>query len=262
MIVAALLAASLSFDDRVEAERAVERARYAFALDASRPFDEVYPRAIFEQRVRQQDARERVLKKVYAVELTEPQLADELLRIERTTRAPEQLEAILKALGGDRNRMLEVVCRPLLVERVLRGRFELDREVHAAEHRKAREARLEMLAGKAPAGARVVSLTSAPEPGGGLDDVLAKAKSETARPRAPQTAQEPASDAPAPASLELIAALEKQLKQPGDVTTILEDRRHFQVFRLVERRDGVFKVEAVSIPKRPFDDWMKDVAGS
>jgi hypothetical protein len=31
------------------------------------------------------------------------------------------------------------------------------------------------------------------------------------------------------------------------------------VFRLVERQGSVIKVEAVSLPKRPFDAWLAEV---
>ena len=41
----------LSVAARVEYERAVERARYPFVLGATKPFDEVYPRSLFEQPV-------------------------------------------------------------------------------------------------------------------------------------------------------------------------------------------------------------------
>jgi hypothetical protein len=256
-----LFLAVLSFDARVEGERAVERARYKFVINATKPFDEVYARAVFEKRVRQQEARERALKKVYSVELTEAQLADELLRIERSTRAPEQWEAVKKALGGEREKILEIVCRPLLVERVLRGRFDQDRQVHAAERQKAREARAAMLAGKSPEGLRVVSLTSESDAGPGLDEMLTKAKSEAKGPRVLTPPKERAKDAPFPAPPELIAVLEKELKKPGDVTTILEDRQQFQVFRLVERQGPVFKLEAVNVPKRPFDVWLAEVGG-
>jgi hypothetical protein len=259
MLVLLVVAAALSFDARVDAELAVERARYAFVINANKPFDEVYPRAVFEKRVRQQETRERALKKVYSIELTESQLADELARIERSTRAPEQWQAVKKALGGEREKILEIVCRPLLVERVLRGRFDQDRQVHAAEHQKAREARAAMIAGRAPEAARVVSLTSSSESGPGVDEMLAKAKSEASGPRVLKPAAERDKDAPFPAPPELMAVLEKELKKPGDVTTILEDRQQFQVFRLVERQGPVFKLEAVNVPKRSFDAWLSEV---
>src|SRR2546430_1337623 len=36
---------------RVDAERAVERARHQFVIGATKPFDELYPRSFFEARV-------------------------------------------------------------------------------------------------------------------------------------------------------------------------------------------------------------------
>jgi hypothetical protein len=45
----------------VEGERAVERARYQFVIGNTRPFDEVYPRSVFEKRVAREMAQEELL---------------------------------------------------------------------------------------------------------------------------------------------------------------------------------------------------------
>jgi hypothetical protein len=50
--------------------------------------------------------------------------------------------------------------------------------------------------------------------------------------------------------------LEKELRAKGDVTTILEERNLFSVFRLVTSDASEWHVEAVEIPKRGFDRWL------
>jgi hypothetical protein len=50
--------------------------------------------------------------------------------------------------------------------------------------------------------------------------------------------------------------LEKELKKAGDVTTILEERNRFAVFRLVTSDAGEWLVEAVQVPKSDFDRWL------
>ena len=58
---------------------------------------------------------------------------------------------------------------------------------------------------------------------------------------------------------EIAAVLEKELKKPGDVTTILEQSDRFEVFRLVELNKEAWKVEAVSLPKVDFETWFSQV---
>jgi hypothetical protein len=89
----------------VDGERAVERARYRFVIGATQPFDEVYPRSVFEKKVAREIAEERVLKKVFGVTVTKAVLAAEFDRIEKTTKAPDQWEAIKAALKNDRRRI-------------------------------------------------------------------------------------------------------------------------------------------------------------
>ena len=114
VVLALLLAAPpLSLAERVDGgARSVERARDAFVLGATRPFDEVYPRSVFEKKVQRELAEERVLSRVFGMEVTPALLAAEYERIEKETRAPDQGKAIKKALGGDRRMIEEVVCRP------------------------------------------------------------------------------------------------------------------------------------------------------
>src|SRR5450756_796570 len=151
--LALLIAASpLSFTERVDGARAAESARYAFVIGAAKPFDEVYPRSVFEKKVKREMAEERVLSSKFGMQVTAALLSAEYERIEKETRAPDQWEAIKKSLGGSRRKIEEVVCRPGLVDRVLRARFAFDQKIHAAEHQKARLARDAFLAGKMPSG--------------------------------------------------------------------------------------------------------------
>lgn len=251
-----LAAPPLSFTERVDGARAAERARYVFVIGATKPFDEVYPRSVFEKKVKRGLAEERVLSRRFGMKVTEELLSAEYERIEKETRAPDQWEAIQKALGGSRRKTEEVYCRPLLVGRALRARFAFDQKIHEAEHQKAREAREMFLAGKTPKGARTIRLARKGEPGG-TDELLAKARSEASGPKI-LSQEEPGkkNDAPVPVDPEMATALEKELKKKGDVTTILEERNRFSVFRLVTSDPGEWLVEGVQIPKRDFDRWL------
>lgn len=260
-LVLALLvggAGGLSVSDRVEGERAVERARYKFVIGATQPFDEAYPRSVFEKKVARELAEERVLKKVFGLTVTPAILAAEFDRIEKTTKAPDQWEAIKAALANDRYRIEEVFCRPLVVERTLRARFAFDQAIHAEPHQRAREARTAFLAGKRPAGSSVIQIARA-SAGANTAEMLDRAQKESALPRVLSPPDSGPKGAPQPVDPELAAVLEKELKKTCEVTTILEERDRFSVFRLVEAKPDSWKVEAVTFPKVEFDLWFENV---
>ena len=56
---------------------------------------------------------------------------------------------------------------------------------------------------------------------------------------------------------EMARVLEKELTKPGDVTTILEQRDRFEVFRLLAVTEESWKVEAVRVAKVDFDAWFE-----
>jgi hypothetical protein len=246
----------LSFAQRVDGERAVERARYAFVLENTRSFDEVYPRSVFEKRVRREMDEERILRKVFGMTVTPTLLAQEFERIDKATQAPEQWAAIQKALGNDRPRIEDVFCRPLLVDRALRARFAFDQTIHAKPHQRAREARARFQAGQPVAGSSVVVLSRHGEPAPTTGEMLGKARAEASVPRVLDPVRQPDSDGPIPADPEVAAVLEKELQKPGDVTTILEERDRFEVLRLIALSPESWKVDAVRFPKRDFDSWL------
>jgi len=261
LLVAALLggAAEIPLAARVEAQRDIERARYAFVIGNSRPFDELYDRSLFEARVARQVAEEEVLQRAFGMVVTPALLAEEFDRVEKTTRAPEQWEAIKKALGNDRRRVEEAFCRPSLVERALRARFAFDQKVHAEPHEKARQARAAFIAKQAVPGARVHLLRRRAEAPPSVDQLMEKAKAGATGPRVLQPAKEPDPKAPLPLLPEIAAVLERELKRPGDVTTILEESDQFSVFRLIEASGDTWKVDAVRFPKLDFDTWFSRV---
>jgi hypothetical protein len=247
---------------RVDYERAVERARYKFVIGNTKPFDEVYPRSVFEKRLQNELAEERVLRRVFGLAITPKLLEGEFQRIEKTTKAPEQWEAIKAALKNDRRLIEEVFCRPLLVDRALRQKFAFDQNIHAGPHQKAREARAQLQAGKTPRGVSVLELRRAAEAAPTTDALMGEAKKDSALPRALEPPAKELEKGPVPIVAELAAVLEKELRKPGDVTTVLEERDQFRVFRLLAVTKETWKVEAVVYPKTGFDAWFEGARGS
>jgi hypothetical protein len=262
--LAFLLAAAppLPYSVRVDGARAVERARYAFVVNATKPFDEVYPRSVFEKKVQRETAEEKVLLREFGMSVTPELLAGEYDRIEKESQAPDQWQAMKKALGNDRRRVEQVVCRPLLVERALRRRYAFDPAIHQKEHQKARAAREAFLAGNSLPDAKTLRIArggAAALPAGEmLKQAKAESKGTKALPR-----EEPAGDPvdrPIPVDPEMAKVLEKELKSKGDVTTILEERDRFSVFRLVAISTDEWLVEGVQVPKTDFEAWFERAA--
>jgi hypothetical protein len=242
---------------RAKGDRAVERARYAFVLEANRPFDEVYPPSVFQARARQEMLEERVLSQRFGLSVTPAILAAEFDRIERETKARDQWEAIKRALGGDRGRIEDIYCRPLLVDRALHARFDFDQQIHAAAHEKARRAQAEFLARRKPAGARSLALSRIAEVNLSTDEMLSTAKAWSQLPAKIEAPAATRDDQPIPLSEKVRNVLERELKSPGDVTTILEEPKGFVVYRLVAITPSEWRVDAVGVPKMDFDSWFE-----
>ena len=78
----------------------------------------------------------------------------------------------------------------------------------------------------------------------------------------PPPANDSAQGAPVALHPEAAAALETQLLRPGDVSNVLSEWDRFTVYRLVERTDESWIVEAVILPRRGFDSWFVEVAAA
>jgi len=105
---------SISFEQRVEAQRAIERVRYSHQIGARRPFDEAVSTASLERQVR--------ASMDTTIPITTEMLRDEAARIARQTRIPDRLHELYTALGNDPMLIQESLVRPALVGRLLRQR--------------------------------------------------------------------------------------------------------------------------------------------
>jgi hypothetical protein len=254
----AILAASssASLQARVDATAAVERARYSFRVGASRLVEEAYPRTVFEARVAREEAEEEVLQAAFGWIPTAEDLREELARIESSTREPEQWVAIKAVLGEDAHRIMEVVCRPIVVSRVLRSRFAFDHEIQRELLQKARLARAELRAGPSSSTARRIQLDASGDTmttERWLEQAKADARHGSLVAGVPTPVE---GEQPEPLPAELAAVLERELHEPGDVTTILEWPDRFEVYRLVGREGSIWTVDAVRVPKRDFEEWF------
>ena len=255
----AVSALAMSLTQRAVAKRAIEKARYQFVLGEKPDFNKAYPLSFFKKQVAREQEREAVLKRVYDLTVSRRVMAEEYDRIEKSTKAPEQWEAIKAAVHNNRRMIEEIICRPLLVERVLRTKFEFDQKIHAAAHQNARSARAEFLAGRKPAGMTTVTLSRKSDSGESTEAMLEQARADASVPRVLEPKQEVKEPRPLPLEPQAAAVLEKELHKPGDISTILEYRDRFEVYRLLGITPSTWRVEMVHFPKRDFDSWYEEM---
>lgn len=267
---------------------AIERVYYNHRLGGKPPFEQVLPLAALDHLIRQDLRKEAALKTAYGVAVSPAMLDAEVQRINTTTRAPEMLAEIKAALGNDPARFANNFAKPVLVESLLREKFDNDEALHAPQRRHAEAMRAQLLAvrgaqGQEPltndlAAARLALLKQA-HPG----DVAEMTWQLSARPaetHAPadeielrkhfgQNARILASP-PAPdgndrklyfqeLSFDLQNVLRLQLRGPGDVSAVIEVSAGFLLYLTTEKTTGTLSVAALFIPKRSYDQWLSEL---
>ncbi len=103
LILSAVPAAArpLGFEERVDAQKAIERVRYSHQLGAARPFEEAVPRNLIERKVQKYLKQSLALEEIWNTPITGEALRAEVARMARRTRMPGRLRELYAALGND-----------------------------------------------------------------------------------------------------------------------------------------------------------------
>jgi hypothetical protein len=262
---------------------AVERVYYQHRLGTKPPFEQVMPPTLIEKLVDQDLHKEAVLKKVYGVEITPAMLAAEVQRINATTRAPDILAELKAALGNDTNRFALTVARPILVERILRDKFDNDDSLHALQRQQTDRIRTALLAAKQEhvgtdgllnlfrqLGSNQVTATTwqlgkPPDQSQGGNKELTNVQQQFG-PNAQIIS--PLRDADGKPTFyfdnlpqELQQVLRAQLHQPGDVSAVIETPGGFLLYLCKEKTLVVLGVATLSIPKQSYGKWLAAQTG-
>jgi len=96
---------------------AIEKVYHEHRLGHPQPFEQRLPLASIERLVQLDLKKEATLKRRYGIEISPAQVESEVKRIDATTRAPDVLAELRKALSNDPARFARAVARPLVVER-------------------------------------------------------------------------------------------------------------------------------------------------
>lgn len=263
------------------AERvAIEQVYYEHRTGTKLSFEQVLPRATLERLVRDELKKEDVLARAYGMKITEELLSAEVLRINTTTRAPEMLVEIKTALGDDSTRFANVFAKPILVERLLREKFDNDDNLHAPQRRQAEQTRHELLAAKAKGAniEKLLTLLQSSDSNSVIETTwqITASPAETNLPKAEllevqkrfgpnaQLLSSPHADGTerkfyfADLPIELQNVLRVQLRKAGDVSAVIETPGGFLLYVAKEKTDTMLSVAGLSLPKRSYEQWLEE----
>ena len=257
---------------------AVERVYYEHRTGAKPPFEETLPRATLEALVRQDLKKETVLRERCGVAISPAQIEAEVQRINTTTRAPEILAEIRAALGNDPAKFANIVAKPIVVERLLRERFDNDDALHLPQRRQAERVRVQLLAARSSgqAVANLVALLKR-ESANDVSEktwLLAKRPVQTNSPSAdeleikrrfgpeaqilstprPEAAERNGHFEDLPPALRKVLSV--QLQQPGDVSAVVEMPESFALFLLEKKTTEAVTLATLFLGKLSYEEWL------
>ncbi len=111
---------TLTFEDRVRAQEAIERVYYSHQVGTTVPFEEAVPRALLEKKVRKYLEQTAALDVHRKTAVTDAMLQRELERMARGSKMPDRLLELYAALGNDSLLIKECLARATLVDRLAR----------------------------------------------------------------------------------------------------------------------------------------------
>jgi N-acetylneuraminic acid mutarotase len=144
---------TLTFDQRVTAQTAIERVYYSHQLGATKPFEEAVPATVIRAKVRKYLDQSAALAVYWKTSVTDRMLQRELERMAVGTRMPERLQELFAALGYDSFLVSECLVRPALVDRLTSNFYAFDRVLHTGERAQAEELHRRLVAGELSASA-------------------------------------------------------------------------------------------------------------
>jgi hypothetical protein len=264
---------------RLTADRlAVEHVYYNHRLGAKPPFAQIMPAALAEELVREDLHKQAVLKSVYGIDISPARLAAEISRIDQSTRAPAMLAELKAALGNDPNRFAEAVVKPILVERMLREKFDNDDALHAPQRLECETMRAALLEAKANGATPAQLLAQLQRAGSNAVQVLTwQLAPRPARSNAPSDDQikskrrfEPGArivSSPREAEAEQTSSFEDlspqlqrvlrvQLRQPGDMSAVIEMPGGFLLYVATKKTEKVLSAGCLFLPKTGFEQWL------
>ena len=259
---------------------AVERIYFEHRIGHQGTFEQSMPPVLLESLVQADLNKETVLKQVYGVVVTDEMVAAEARRINSTTRAPDVLAEIKAALGNAPARFNRTMARPLVVDRLLRERFENDDSLHVAEREQMGKIRARLLAAKKSGAVtgrlvglleegrsnEVVKSTWLLSPRPVQKDVDGPTQAEVQKQFGPSARILSSPHDPTgqrqlyieDISADLRQVLLAQLQKAGDISAVIEVQSGFLLYLARERTGTELDLACLAVRKRDFDGWVRE----
>jgi hypothetical protein len=250
------LRAEEQFEALVRDRTAIEHVYYNHRLGTKPSFEQTTPQSLVEKLVREDLHKEAVLKKVYGVEITPVMVAAEVQRIDTSTRAADVLGELKAALDNDTNRFSRSVAKPIVVDRILRDKFENDDSLHATQRHQAEAVRAELLADKKnhTDSVKLVAQFKQIASNSVTEMTWQLSKPPEQRPESVGKPKFYFEDLPP----DLQQVLRVQLRQPGDISAVIETPANFQIYLCETNTPTTLSAATLSIPKRSYEQWLAE----
>ena len=241
--LSAASARELSLEDRIRAQEAIERVRYAHQEEATLPFEQAVSQDLLRRKVETYLAQSAALESIWNAPVTAVMLERELTRIAARTRMPARLTELFAALDNDPLLIQECLVRPVLVDRLARNAFASDPAIHVESRARALEVRAELSKG---------TLDPRKEhPSRSLTELRRGVGSEGQHTLARTIDLEPD---------EFDRWRESAPAQVGEVGPLWDEDETYAVRVVLEEAADRAVVASYTFPKRTWDDWWCEAA--
>jgi N-acetylneuraminic acid mutarotase len=247
-------ARDLTIEERIEAQRAIERVYYSHQLNTATPFEEVVLRSRLEEKVRTYLKQSVALQEIWNTPVTAEMLRREQERMEAHTRIPVRLRELYAALGDDPLLIQECLVRPVLVDRLARNFFAYNPTIHSDALREVEALREHLVRGRINPWSEHFLRTETEVVRTGDEEQRAIRESRQVVPNEESARVRVDLDADKFERYRI-----NVLKSDGRDFPIVEGRDAFTIRIILELNDDLARVATYVVGKRTWDDWWDSV---
>ena len=254
VITSAIWPSSLTFEERVKAQEAIERVYYKNRIwpkenpGPKPPFEKMVPAEVVRTKAEDVVLKSFALQEIWGRPITPVQLQAEMDRFAKKTKDPDGLKALYAALGNDPEVIAEVLARQTLSDRLIRTWYAWDPRFHGEKKRLAEDivAKPEMFFSAPPNGVEISSRRFDLISGVAVDN-KEEVSSITGREDAPSFK----------VPVEILESLQKEaIAEP--VLLVTEEEDFFIASRYERENFSEGVAWAVRVDKVPFVTWWKE----